>query len=97
MSFLLFHPILLIAVSLDTYMLKRLAPFVESYSLHDFCLAMALFFSSHFLLAKRKRDMFGHTPLSLLYMNNIKVILLHFLFSIEQGLSRIDQTLHQSC
>lgn len=96
MSFLLFHPILLIAVSLDTYMLKRLAPFVESYSLHDFCLAMALFFSSHFLLAKRKRDMSGHTPLSLLYMNNIKVILLHFLFSTAQGLSRIEQTLHQS-
>ena len=91
MSFLLFHPILLIAVSLDTYILKRLAPFVESYSLHDFCLAMALFFSSHFLLAKRKRDMSGHTPLSLLYMNNIKVILLHYLSSIVLSPFRIVQ------
>lgn len=54
MSFLLFHPILLIAVSLDTYMLKRLAPFVESYSLHDFCLAMALFFLLSFFTCKKK-------------------------------------------
>ena len=47
-------------------MLKRLVPFVIFYSLHDFSLAMAYIFSFHFLLAKRKRDMFGHTPLSLI-------------------------------
>lgn len=45
-------------------MLKRLAPFVIFYSFHDFSLAMA--YSSFFLLAKRKRDMSGHTPLSLI-------------------------------
>lgn len=90
MSFLLFHPILLIAVSLDTYMLKRLAPFVESYSLHDFA-SLWLYFSPLIFTCKRKRDMSGHTPLSLLYMNNIKVILLHYLSSIVLSPFRIVQ------
>ena len=37
---------------------------IFSKSLHDFSLAMACFSSLHFLLAKRKRDMSGHIPLS---------------------------------
>lgn len=45
-------------------MLKRLAPFVFSIPFTIFSLAMA--YSSFFLLAKRKRDMSGHTPLSLI-------------------------------
>ena len=39
---------------------------IFSKSLHDFSLAMAYILSFHFSLAKRKRDMSGHTPLSFL-------------------------------
>lgn len=91
MTFLLFSSNTSYSIWLDAYMLKRLVPFVIFNSLHDFSLAMACFSSHHFLLAKRKRDMSGHTPLSLLYMNNIKVILLHYLSSIVLSPFRIVQ------
>ena len=55
-------------------------------------LAMAYIVSFHFEFCKGKRDMSGHIPLSLLYINNFKVILDHFLFSTVQGLSHIAQT-----
>lgn len=67
MSFLLFHPILLIAVSLDTYMLKRLAPFVESYSLHDFASLWLYFSPLIFTCKKKERYVWAYPSFLIIY------------------------------